>query len=63
LCGDLSVEADFVDALRKSSPDFLYHLMDSFHRIQMDAEGSSASKTPLCAAAIGAALRFRGDRK
>jgi len=63
LCGDLSVEADFVDALRKSSPDFLYHLLDSFHRIQLDAEGASSNKAPLCAAAIGAALRFRGDRK
>lgn len=63
LCGDLSIEADFVDALRKTSPDFLYHLLDSFHRIQIDAEGSSAGRAPLCATAIGAALRFRGDRK
>ncbi len=62
LCGDLSIESDFVDALRKSSPDFLYHLLDSFHKIQLDAEGSTG-KAPLCATAIGAALRFRGDRK
>jgi|GEM_PF-470059 len=62
LCGDLSVEADFVDALRKSSPDFLYHLLDSFHRIQLDAEGAT-SQTPLCATAIGAALRYREDHQ
>lgn len=63
LCGDLSVESDFVEALRKSSPDFLYHLLDSFHRLHLEADGSTASKAPLCATAIGAALRFRGDRK
>jgi len=63
LCGDLSVEDDFVAALRSSSPDFLYHLLDSFHRIQLDADGSTTSKAPLCATAIGAALRYREDRK
>lgn len=63
LCGDLSIESDFVDALRKASPDFLYHLLDSFHRIQLDVDASTASKIPLCATAIGVALRYREDRK
>jgi Tfp pilus assembly PilM family ATPase len=63
LCGDLSVEDDFVKALRDSSPDFLYHLLDSFSKILLDSEGASSSKAPLCATAIGAALRFREDRK
>ena len=62
LCGDLSVEQDFVEALRKSSPDFLYHLLDSYNRIHMDAEGTSSAMAPLCAAALGASLRFREDR-
>ncbi|HSQ41313.1 MAG TPA: hypothetical protein VLM37_03425 [Fibrobacteraceae bacterium] len=63
LCGDLSIEPDFVEALRKSSPAFLYHLLDAFHKIQIDAESATSNRTPLCAAAIGAALRYREDRK
>lgn len=61
LCGDLSVEEDFVAALRKSSPDFLYHLLDSFGGFQLDPDGAPLEMAPLCAGAIGAALRYQGD--
>lgn len=63
LCGDLSIENDFVSALRKSSPDFLYHLLDSFPALKLDPQLAPEAMAPLCATAIGASFRYREDRK
>jgi len=64
LCGDLAVNEEFVKQLKNFIPKVTFTVLSSLHRIQVESGFAvSEGMVPLCAAAIGAALRRKEDRK
>lgn len=63
LCGELSVESGFYEALRSACQNYELVLWDSFLKIPLAADGNFPRTVLLCTGAIGAALRSAGDRK
>ncbi len=63
LCGELSVEGGFLEALHAKASGLEFLPWDTFLKISLDAEGCPSHTVEQCAAAIGCALRSAGDRK
>lgn len=64
LCGDLAINEEFVKQLKSFIPKVTFTVLSSLHRIQLESGFAvSEGMVPLCAAAIGAALRRKEDRK
>lgn len=63
VCGELSVESGFFDALVAKSQGIELVLWDSFLKLPLAADGNYPRTVLLCTGAIGAALRSAGDRK